>query len=299
MDYFSSIQKCVDYVDKHLDQEVDIDKVISQAHMSKFHFHRLFKAIVGITIHDYIKRRKLSEAAEHLYRTNDNVLMTAILYGFHSQEVFTRNFKKQFGYPPAQFKKLNPSNWRVNKTNKINIDALRMNIKAFNGKVVPQEKVEYISNLTLIGIERITTNDEGLTVTGAMQGFLCESKIIPHKVNDTIYRLCYDLDPSKGDQEEPLYRELIAVAVTEVTQVPDGMTTKCIQEAKVITYSHKGKLFTKEQNKIIDTYQFLYRYRIPYAEYELTSELLLERYGPDFKGPDHEDSVLEISFSIK
>lgn len=299
MDYFSNIQKCVDYVDKHLDQELNIDEVIKQAHMSKFHFHRLFKAIVGITIHEYIKRRKLSEAAEHLYHSNDNVLMTALLYGFHSQEVFTRNFKKLFGYPPAQFKKLNPSNWQANKTTKINIEALRMDIKAFNGKVVPQEKVEYIRNLTLVGIERITTNDEGLTVIEAMQNFMSVAKRVPHRVNDTIYRLCYDIDQSEENQEEPLYRELIAVTVTEVTQIPDGMTIKYIEFAKLLTYSHKGKLFTGEQKKIIDTYQFLYRYRIPYAEYELTSELLLERYGADFKGPDHEDSVLEISLSIK
>jgi AraC family transcriptional regulator len=299
MDYFSNIQKCVDYVDKHLDQELQIDEVIQQAHMSKFHFHRLFKAIVGITIHEYIKRRKLNEAAEHLYHTNDNVLMTAILYGFHSQEVFTRNFKKLFGYPPAQFKRLNPSNWRANKTNKINVDALRMDIKAFNGKVVSQEKIEYIRKLTLVGIERMTTNDEGSTVIEAMQNFICEAERIPHKVNETIYRLCYDIDQSEENQEKPLYRELIAVAVTEVTQIPDGMTIKCIEAAKVITYLHKGKLFTKEQNKIIDTYQFLYRYRIPYAKYELTSELLLERYEADFKGPYHDDSILDISFSIK
>lgn len=296
MDYFSNIQRCVDYIENNLDQELDVHEVVSQAHMSRFHFHRLFKAIVGITIHEYIKRRRLSEAAEHLYRTNDNVLMTAILYGFHSQEVFTRNFKKLFGYPPAQFKKLNPINWQALKTNKINIDALRMDIKAYNGKVVLQEKVEYIRNLTLIGIERITTNDEGLTVPGAMQNFVSVAERIPHIANDTIYRLCYDIDHS---EEHPQYRELIAVEVRDPSHVPDGMTMKYIELVKVVTYSHKGKLFTDEQKKIIDTYQFLYRYRIPYAEHQLTNELLLERYGSDFKGPDHEDSVMDISFSIK
>ncbi len=296
MDYFTSIQKCVDYIDRYLDQELNVNEAVNQAHMSKFHFYRLFKSVVGITIHDYIKRRKLSEAAEYLQSTNEDVLTTAVLYGFHSQEVFTRNFKKLFGYPPAQFRKLQPCDWRALKTNKINVDALRLDVKASNGKVFIQEKMEYISGLTLVGLERMTTNDEGLSVIEAMQNFLGVAERIPHRVNDTIYRLCYDIDESADKSQ---YKELIAVQVTNSLTLPKGMTLKQIKLAKVVTYTHKGKLFTDGQKKIIDTYQFLYRYRIPYAEHTLTNEWLLEKYGSDFKGPDAEDSVMQISFSIQ
>ena len=116
MNYFLIIQRCIDYIEIHLDQNLDVDKAINKTHMSKFHFYRLFRAVVGVTIHEYIKQRKLSEAAEHLLRTNDDVLTTAVSYGFHSQEVFTRNFKKCFGYTPAQFRKLKPENWQLHVT---------------------------------------------------------------------------------------------------------------------------------------------------------------------------------------
>ncbi|MDT0125516.1 AraC family transcriptional regulator [Paenibacillus sp. RRE4] len=296
MDYFLNIQRCIDYIEIHLNQDLDVNEAINKTHMSKFHFYRLFKSVVGVTIHEYIKRRKLSEAAEHLFRTNDDVLTTAVTYGFHSQEVFTRNFKKCFGYPPAQFRKLKPENWQLLATKKIRVDALRLDAKAYNGKVIILEHVDYIRNLTLVGVERVTTNDEGSTVTEAMLHFLDVAEKITNRADKTIYRLCYDIQ--ELDKNET-YKELIAYEVRDASHVPDGMKIKHIDGVKVATYTHHGFLFSEEEKKIIDTYQFLYRYRIPFAEHDLTNDFILEKYGADFKGPFHQDSVLHISFSIK
>lgn len=296
MDYFQTIQRFVDYMEDHLDEEIDMDEAMSKSHISKFHFYRLFKAIVGITVYEYIKRRKLSKAAEHLRNTNDDILMTAVKYGFNSQEVFTRNFKKLFHYPPGKFRSMNELNWQSSRTNKINVDALKLKIKNFSGKIVVNEKVEIIKSLRLVGIERLTNDNNSFTVIEAMEHFIREAERIPNIVNETIYRVCYDIDQS---EEIAQYRELIAVAVTDHSDLPFGMTTKCIESAKVVTYTHNGMLFTDKEEKIINTYQFLYSYRIPYLKYELTNELLLERYGADFKGPYQEDSKMEISFSIR
>lgn len=296
MDYFQATQRFVDYIEDHLDEEIDIDEAVSQSHISKFHFYRLFKAIVGITVHEYIKRRKLGQAAEHLRRTNDDVLMTAVKYGFNSQEVFTRNFKKLFHHPPAKFRSMNNNNWNLSKTNKINVDALKLKIKSFSGKVVITENVEIIKDLRLVGIERVTNDNNSFTVIKAMEHFIQEAVRIPNMVNETIYRVCYDLDQS---EELAQYKELIAVEVTNHSDLPSGMTAKRIANTKVVTYTHEGKLFADEVQKIIHTYQFLYSYRIPYLAYELTNELLLERYGPEFNGPYQENSKMEISFSIR
>ncbi|WP_141505322.1 AraC family transcriptional regulator [Paenibacillus luteus] len=296
MDYFQATQRFVDYIEDHLGEDIDMDEAVSKSHISKFHFYRLFKAIVGITVHEYIKRRKLSKAAEHLRKTNDDVLMTAVKYGFNSQEVFTRNFKKLFHYPPAKFRSMNDDNWRLSRTNKINVDALKLKIKNFSGKVVVHENVEIIKDLRLVGIERVTNDNNSFTVIEAMEHFIQEAERIPNMVNETIYRVCYDMDQS---EEIVQYKELIAVEVTNHSNLPLGMTAKYIAYTKVVTYTHEGRLFAGEVEKIINTYQFLYSYRIPYLAYELTNELLLERYGADFKGPYQEDSKMEISFSIR
>lgn len=296
LDYFQAIQRFADYIEDHLDEELDINEAVSKSHISKFHFYRLFKAIVGITVHEYIKRRKLSKAAEHLRNTNDDILMTAVKYGFNSQEVFTRNFKKLFHYPPAKFRSMNDYNWRSSRTDKINVDALKLKIKNISGKIEVNEKIEIIKELKLVGIERVTSDNNSYTVIEAMEYFIQEAERIPNIVNETIYRVCYDLDQS---EEIAQYKELIAVEVADHSDLPLGMTAKCIEYAKVVTYIHEGRLFTGEEEKIINTYQFLYSYRIPYLKYELTNELLLERYGADFKGPYQENSKMEISFSIR
>jgi len=296
LDYFQGTQRFIDYIEDHLDEEIDIDEAVSKSYISKFHFYRLFKAIVGITVHEYIKRRKLSKAAEHLRNTNDDILKTAVKYGFNSQEVFTRNFKQLFHYPPGRFRSMNDYSWRSSRTNKINVDAIKLQIKNVSGKIVVNEKVEIIKDLRLVGIERVTNDNNSFTVIEAMEHFIQEAERIPNCVNETIYRVCYDIDQSA---EIAQYKELIAVEVANHSDLPLGMTAKCIEYAKVVTYTHGGMLFAGEEEKIINTYQFLYSYRIPYLEYELTNELLLERYGADFKGPHQKDSTMEISFSIR
>lgn len=296
MDYFQAIQRFVDYIEDHLDEEIDMDEAVRRSHLSKFHFYRLFKAIVGITVHEYIKRRRLSEAAEHLRKTKDDVLMTAVKYGFNSQAVFTRNFKRLYHYPPAKFRSMKDDTWRSGKTNKINVDALKLKIKNESGKVVVYEKVEIIKDLRLVGIERVTHDNNTFTIIEAMEHFIQEAERIPNMVNETVYRVCYDIDQS---EELVQYKELIAVEVTNHADVPPGMTAKYVACAKVVTYTHEGKLFAGETEKIIHTYQFLYSYRIPFLAYELTNELLLERYGAEFKGPYQDDSKMEISFSIR
>ncbi|MEK5059784.1 hypothetical protein BK126_27020 [Paenibacillus sp. FSL H7-0326] len=296
MDYFHCIQKVVEYIETHIEDDTDVDEAIRSSHVSKFHFYRLFKAIVGMTVHEYMKERKLSKAAEHLCTTNDDILTIATRYGFNSQEVFTRNFKKLFHCTPAAFRKTNNVDWALRATGKMNVDSLRLDIKSMNGKIVVNEKVEIIQDLKLIGIEREMTDEQAYSVVDAMELFLKEAERIRNIVNETIFRICYGIDYS-GDI--PKYKELIAVEVYDTAYVPNGMTAKCIEYAKVVTYSHKGRLFMGEEEKIINTYHFLYRYRIPYQSYELTKDFLLERYGADFKGPFHENSHMEISFSIR
>ena len=56
----------IDYIEEHLSEKLDLDIVANAVHYSKYHLHRTFTTSVGLTMHDYIKRRKLTEAAKLL-----------------------------------------------------------------------------------------------------------------------------------------------------------------------------------------------------------------------------------------
>lgn len=66
-----SIEAVIDYIESHLDGKLELETVAEAVHYSKYHLHRLFTETVGMTIHDYVQRRQLTEAAKLLvFRIN-------------------------------------------------------------------------------------------------------------------------------------------------------------------------------------------------------------------------------------
>lgn len=59
-----NITAVIDYVEDHLTEKLDLDRIAEAVHYSKYHLHRMFADTVGLTVHDYIQRRRLTEAAQ-------------------------------------------------------------------------------------------------------------------------------------------------------------------------------------------------------------------------------------------
>ena len=65
------IETVIEHIEAHLDQRLDLESVASNLHYSRYHLHRMFTDTVGMTIHDYVVRRRLTEAAMLLHFRND------------------------------------------------------------------------------------------------------------------------------------------------------------------------------------------------------------------------------------
>ncbi|WP_374605277.1 helix-turn-helix domain-containing protein [Niveibacterium sp.] len=98
------IQATIDYIDDHLDDPLDIQELAAQTEMSFWHFLRVFRATVGETVKDYIRRRRLTRAAYELLETQQNIIDIALGAGFETHEAFTRAFRSQFGASPREFR---------------------------------------------------------------------------------------------------------------------------------------------------------------------------------------------------
>lgn len=96
----------MDYIEVRLDEVLTIGEIAKQAGYSKYHFHRIFKNNIGISISDYIRQRRLARASSALLYTNLRILDIALQNQFESQEAFTRAFKKYYRFPPGQYRKL-------------------------------------------------------------------------------------------------------------------------------------------------------------------------------------------------
>lgn len=101
-----SIETVIDFIENHLDGKLELDTVAASVHYSKYHLHRMFTETVGMTIHDYVSRRQLTEAAKLLVFSKKSIIDIALICGYESQQAFTSAFKAMYKMPPAEYRDL-------------------------------------------------------------------------------------------------------------------------------------------------------------------------------------------------
>jgi AraC family transcriptional regulator len=105
------MHRVLEYIDRQLDEQLELDRMAKVANFSPFHFHRLFTAWFGETLGDYVRRRRLEMAALRLVaQPRLPVLQVALSVGFGSTEAFARAFKTRFGSTPTAWRTLQVSN---------------------------------------------------------------------------------------------------------------------------------------------------------------------------------------------
>lgn len=104
MDYSREIKKSIDYIEANLCKEIKLSNLAQQSYLSRFYFHRIFRNLVGETIMVYVRKRRLTEAALELIRTDNKIIDIALKYQFGSQESFARAFKKMYGMAPREYR---------------------------------------------------------------------------------------------------------------------------------------------------------------------------------------------------
>ena len=99
-----NIETVIDYIEANLDGKLDLEMVAEAVHYSKYHLHRMFTSIVGMTIHDYVQRRQLTEAAKLLVFSDRPIIEVAFICGYESQQAFSSVFKSMYKIPPAEYR---------------------------------------------------------------------------------------------------------------------------------------------------------------------------------------------------
>jgi len=104
VDYVARIDRAIDYIVQNLTEPLDLEQIAGIAHFSPFHFHRVFKALVGETLAAFVKRVRLQRAIQLMSHRPDSTLTEiALACGFGSSSDFSRSFKQHYGLPPRAF----------------------------------------------------------------------------------------------------------------------------------------------------------------------------------------------------
>lgn len=96
----------IEFIEANLTEKLDLDMIAAAVHYSKYHLHRVFTDTVGLTVHDYIQRRQLTEAAKLLVFSERPVIDIALLAGYESQQSFTSAFTAMYKTPPGRYRDL-------------------------------------------------------------------------------------------------------------------------------------------------------------------------------------------------
>lgn len=92
------------FIETHLGQRIELEQVAEAAGYSKYHLHRMFTSVLGMTPHDYIQRRRLTEAAKLLAFSQAPILDIALMAGYESQQAFSVVFKAMYKKTPLEYR---------------------------------------------------------------------------------------------------------------------------------------------------------------------------------------------------
>jgi AraC family transcriptional regulator len=105
LDSIRRMNEALEYIENNLSGQIDISKAAKIALCSEYHFQRMFSFLAGISLAEYIRRRRLSQAAFEIVSSSRKVIDLAIQYGYSSPDSFSRAFQSMHGASPSQVRR--------------------------------------------------------------------------------------------------------------------------------------------------------------------------------------------------
>ncbi|MFK0232060.1 AraC family transcriptional regulator [Streptomyces vinaceus] len=96
------LNQAMEHIERHLDQEIEVDELARIAATSEYHLRRMFSALAGMPLSQYVRRRRLTLAGAEVLAGRDTLLDIAVRYGYGSGEAFARAFRAMHGIGPGE-----------------------------------------------------------------------------------------------------------------------------------------------------------------------------------------------------
>lgn len=105
MEWIDRLNQTIRYIEEHLAEEINYDQLAQIACCSTYHFQRMFTYMAGVSLSEYIRRRRMSLAANDLYNSDEKIIDIGLKYGYTSPTAFNRAFQSIHGTAPSTIKK--------------------------------------------------------------------------------------------------------------------------------------------------------------------------------------------------
>lgn len=268
--YIESIQRAVDYIELNLAKNLRLSDIAKETGYSMYHFDRIFKYTLGESIIEYVRKRRLTEAANELIRTKNRIIDIAIKYGFDSQQAFTTAFTKYY--------KTSPGKYRKNGKNLIFLEKKFLSIEAINhaeDMTAREPRVVIKDSFLVMGMEYFGANLNG-EIPDLWNSFSKHMQEIQNIKNPGVtLGICDHVDDYDPELSEFSY--MACVEVEDYTKIPENMIVKKIPKQKYLVFTHKGSVENLE-----DTYKYIYGNYFFKSKYEIVDASDFELYDERF-----------------
>ncbi len=272
--YAQSIQRAVDYIELNLQKTLRLSDIAKETGYSMYHFDRIFRYTLGESIIEYVKKRRLTEAANELIRTNNRIIDIAIKYGFESQQAFTTAFTKYYNKSPGKYRRSGKHLILLEKK-VLSLDTINRTIYMANRKPQIVTKDTFL----VMGMEYYGTNTNG-EIPNLWSTFLKHMNEIEHIKNPRVtFGICDHVDDYDPELSEFSY--ISCVEIEDYAKIPENMIAKKIHKQKYVVFTHRGSTENLEE-----TYKYIYGNYFFKSEYELANAPDFEVYDERYNGND-------------
>jgi AraC family transcriptional regulator len=228
------MEAAIDYIERNLGKEIDCKRVAAEANCSTFHYLRMFDVVTGITLGEYVRRRRLSIAALALTGTKEEVRVTdlALRSGYDSPDAFARAFKREFGITPSEARRegANLRTWpritfsvvlkgdvsmeyRIEKKESFTLTGLPLSVSTENGenwRVIPDFWRKQHKNGNVKKLEKLVPKESKFGVMG-----VCDCSDANAK--DFTFLIAIESSGSKAEQRKELPSGCIDIEAPSAT----------------------------------------------------------------------------------
>jgi AraC family transcriptional regulator len=127
--YHERMARVLAHIEAHLDEPLPLEDLAEVACFSPYHFHRVFRGMVGESVKEHVRRLRLERAARRLLRDDSTVLALALDAGYETPESFTRAFEALFGLAPSAFRRNGGKMDAESKSEKAALPAIEVAVK--------------------------------------------------------------------------------------------------------------------------------------------------------------------------
>lgn len=259
----------IEFIETHLMEPIELSDVAKAAALSPYHFARSFRALTGETVMGYVRRRRLTQAAERLSQDDVRVLELALDVGFESQEAFTRAFKRQFHVTPGQW---------VREGHTLTGEArLKLDLSYLKHRkehVTMEPTFKETEEIKVIGMMSIFSDETKKGIPDLWDAFAPRMGEIIQRIDGVTYGVCFPAETQEGE-----FEYMAAIAVENFDEIPEGMVGRTVPAHKYAVFTHKTGDDTLH-NDLQKSVQYIWGVWLPKSGFEHAKV-------PDFEYYDH------------